>query len=66
MAELGDEELSLKAPEAREPVQKQFKDIGWYRDERGYKKYGVIPSKDELNEKIRLSPKDSWLYKDNL
>ena len=29
MAELGDEEMSFKKPEAREPVQKQFQDIGW-------------------------------------
>lgn len=64
MCELGDEELSLKRPEAREPVQKQFKDIGWYRDERGYKQYGIIPSKDELNAKIRFNPEDSWLFKE--
>ena len=29
MCELGDEELSLKKPEAREKPGKKFQDIGW-------------------------------------
>jgi len=47
MAELGDEELSVRKPEAREPKGKEFQDIGWWTDSRGYKHYGVIPKSRE-------------------
>ena len=67
MCELGDEELSVKKPEAREPKLKQFKDIGWFKDERGYKHYGVIPkTKEELYAQTRISREDSWLYSADL
>ena len=67
MAELGDEEMSMKKPEAREPKQKEFSDIGWYKDSRGYKHYGKIPKTDEeRNERTRVNQSDSWLYKGDL
>lgn len=67
MCELGDEELSVKKPEAREPKTKAFRDIGWYKDERGYKHYGVIPkNKEELYAQTRISREDSWLYSADL
>lgn len=67
MCELGDEELSVKKPEAREPKNKQFTDMGWYKDERGYRHYGKIPkTREELYAQTRPSKKDSWLYQDNL
>lgn len=65
MAELGDEEMSFKKPEAREPIQKQFQDIGWWVDAKGYKHYGAIPkTKEERNARERVSREDSWIYKD--
>lgn len=27
---------------------KQWKDIGWFKDERGYIKWGVIPEKNNM------------------
>lgn len=61
--ELGDEEISAKKPEPREPLGKGFRDIGWYKDSRGYKHYGVIPQTDEeRNERTRTNSRDSWLY----
>lgn len=65
MCELGDEEMSLKKPEAREPAAKQFQDIGWWKDSKGYKHYGAIPqSKEERHARERISKEDSWLYKE--
>ena len=50
MAELADEELTGIRPTDLEPEStKEWRDIGWYRDEYGRKKYGVIPKKDETN-----------------
>ena len=67
MAELGDEELSVKKPEAKEPPGKKFQDIGWWKDSKGYKHYGIIPqSKEERDARTRTSQQDSWLYKDAL
>lgn len=65
MAELGDEELSMKKPVEKEPKSNQFRDIGWYTDSRGYKHYGAIPlTNEERDGKTRISADDSWLYKD--
>ena len=67
MAELGDEEMSVRKPVERQEMGTQFRDIGYYRDSRGYKHYGVIPkSEEERDVKRRPSPGDSWLYKDAL
>jgi hypothetical protein len=60
MAELGDEELSMKKPAEKEPPANQFKDIGWFTDSRGYKHYGVIPkTEEERYGKTRISPEDA-------
>ena len=60
MCELGDEELSLRKPEAREPEGKKFVDIGWYKDGKGYKHYGIIPqTKEERDAKNRVGTTDS-------
>lgn len=67
MCELGDEELSSKKPVEREQVSNQFRDIGWYKDSKGYRHYGLIPkTEEERNAKTRISSADSWLYKDSL
>lgn len=65
MCELGDEEMSLRKPEAREKPGKVFQDIGWWKDSRGYKHYGPIPlTNDEKYARTRTRGEDSWLYKD--
>ena len=67
MCELGDEELSVRKPTAKEPEGKKFQDIGWYTDGRGYKHYGIIPlNDDERNDRNRINASDSWLYTDTL
>lgn len=47
MACLADEELVGVIPRADEITNKQWKDVGWYTDERGYKQFGIIPTKDQ-------------------
>ena len=60
MAEIGDEEMSVKKPEAREKPGKQFKHVGWYKDNNGYRHYGEIPtSEEEKYERTRISAEDS-------
>lgn len=67
MCELGDEELSLRKPEVKEPEGAKFTDIGWFTDGKGYKHYGAIPqTKEERYAKNRIGTKDSWLYKELL
>jgi hypothetical protein len=65
MCELGDEELSVKKPEAREKEGKKFQDIGWYKDSNGYKHYGAIPLTDEDRyAKTRPRANDSWIHQE--
>lgn len=45
MAELADEELIGVVPRKDEVVGNQWQDIGYYYDESGVKRFGVIPSK---------------------
>jgi hypothetical protein len=47
MAEIADEELSELSPVAVKDTKKEFKDIGYYKDENGYIHYGVIPGKKQ-------------------
>ena len=47
MAEVGDEELSDIIPREYKPVSKEFRDIGYYTDEKGNKHFGVIPKYNE-------------------
>lgn len=44
MCEIGDEELTGVTPKTVNTVKSQWKDIGWYTDEHGYKAYGVLPN----------------------
>lgn len=65
--ELGDEEMSSKTPEAQEPVGKVHRDIGWWKDDKGYKHYGIIPlNEEERYERTRVGTSDSWLYNDSV
>ena len=45
MAELADEELGGVTPKTVKKQEEKYEDIGWYKDEKGYKHFGVIPSK---------------------
>lgn len=63
MAELGDEELTLKKPREAEPMGTQFDHFGWWTDAKGHKQYGPIPkTEQERNDRTRTSTRDSWLY----
>jgi hypothetical protein len=43
MAEIADEELSEIVPTQQKPQKAEFKNIGYYTDEKGIKHWGVIP-----------------------
>ena len=43
MAEVGDEELNDIPPREKKDLSNQFQDIGYYKDEKGYTRFGVIP-----------------------
>lgn len=47
MALLGDEELMGKIPKTATRTKNEWKDIGYYYDERGVKRFGVIPKQHE-------------------
>lgn len=48
MAELADEELSGVVPKNVDNISEEWGDIGYYIDEYGYKRYGVIPKKNNI------------------
>ena len=43
MAEVGDEELNDILPKEQKPQKEEFRDIGYYKDEKGYTRFGIIP-----------------------
>lgn len=47
MAEIADEELSEIVPTQTKPISSKFKDIGYYIDENGNRRFGVIPRHEE-------------------
>lgn len=51
MVEIADEEISELQPIVTKPVSSTFQDIGYYIDENGYRKFGVIP-KSNTNMQI--------------
>lgn len=55
MAELGDEELFGNAPRLQQVQNATWKDIGYYVDEYGVKKYGIIPTKQSNQIKGRVN-----------
>ena len=61
MAELGDEEMSSKKPQIKEPTGVGFKDIGWWSDSKGYKHYGEIPTLSNREYKPRVA--NNWYDK---
>lgn len=47
MAELADEELHEIIPKAIKQADEEYQDIGYYYDEKGYKRFGAIPKKTQ-------------------
>ena len=53
MCELADEELGgVVATDVEPDEQNKFQDIGYYRDENGIKRFGVIPKNEQPKVKI--------------
>ena len=46
MAEIADEDLTGISPTIVSPIKNQWRDIGYYIDENGYKRKGIIPRDD--------------------
>lgn len=63
MAEVADEELSDIVPRKTEPVSKGFQDIGYYKDENGYTRFGIIPKTNVYQTKVRWDTSD---YNENI
>lgn len=64
MAELADEEIRGVVPREVEIQNNKFEDIGYYIDENGYRKYGVIPKKQPDIPRTQLYA-DSYDYSRN-
>lgn len=54
MCEIGDEELNDIIPKEQKKYKEEFQDIGYYKDENGYTRFGVIP------KQITLQAKATW------
>lgn len=52
MSELADEELHDVSPRSNKPVIQEWEDIGYYTDEYGRKRYGVIPKNNTLKTNV--------------
>jgi hypothetical protein len=46
--EIGDEALTGITPMKPAVTQKTWQDVGYYRDEKGYLRRGIIPNKNSL------------------
>ena len=75
MVFLADQELSGRQPTNVIKEVEQFQDFGYYIDERGYRRFGVIPKKIEYtlkvnyekrNDPYRIETSDPRLYQGNL
>ena len=51
MAEIADEELSDIIPRIKQPISNNFQDIGYYKDEKGYTRFGIIPKPIQMQAK---------------
>ena len=60
MTFLADQELSGRQPIKVEAEVEEFQDFGYYIDERGYKKFGVIPNKNPRNQIIIKQEDDPY------
>jgi hypothetical protein len=55
MAEVGDEELNDVIPREYKPVGQGLRDIGYYIDEKGVKRYGIIPNQNKFEVKGEIN-----------
>lgn len=71
MTELADQELSGRQPTNVVQEVEEFQDFGYYRDERGIKRFGVIPKvqkieinirKEEYDDPYRIESSDPRVY----
>ena len=53
MAEIADEEVSELIPVAVKEIKNEFQDIGYYKDEKGYTRFGVIPKQSQPQVRAR-------------
>ena len=53
MAELADEELSGVIPREVEENSSDWQEMGWYKDEKGYKHFGILPQKQRTIASIK-------------
>jgi hypothetical protein len=44
MAEIGDEDMTGLTPSVVDSIKNQWRDIGYYIDENGYRRRGIIPN----------------------
>ena len=63
VCELADEELQGVVPKKTNVYKETWKDIGWYTDEKGYKKYGVIDTKQNTPKYELFPDNDEMWYK---
>lgn len=71
MTELADQELSGRQPSLVVKDVEEFQDFGYYRDERGYIRHGVIPKREpqlininieKYDDPYRIETSDPRLY----
>lgn len=61
MAELADEELHDVSPKSVKKEEIEWEDIGFYIDENGIKRYGIIPK----NNTFKTRTNDEWISYEN-
>lgn len=66
MAELADEEMMGKTPKRISQSTEGWRDIGYYIDEYGVKRYGVIPKDVNNNRKKQYDKSYRWLRTQNI
>lgn len=59
MAEIADEELNDVLPREQKIIKDSFQDIGYYKDERGYTRFGVIPKRTQPTIEVTWSLYDN-------
>ena len=58
MCEVADEEINDITPKKQKEENQEFQDVGYYIDERGYKRFGVIPKQITQQVKARWDTYD--------
>lgn len=65
MCMLADEELQEITPRAITLNNNQFKDIGYYTDENGHRRFGIIPNKNEFRLKVDNDDNQGGIWASN-